>query len=67
MLNQKMKAIYSVCLVLGILLLWPLLSKFLPISNILLSEILVFGLFGAAFNLALGYTGVLSLGHAAYF
>ena len=67
MLNQRKKTIYSVCLVLGILLLWPLLSKFLPISNILLSEILVFGLFGAAFNLALGYTGVLSLGHAAYF
>jgi branched-chain amino acid transport system permease protein len=67
MLNQRMKAIYSVSVVLGILLLWPLFSKFLPVSNILLSEILVFGLFGAAFNLALGYTGVLSFGHAAYF
>ena len=67
MLNQKTKVIYSVCLILGILLLWPFLSNFLPISNILLSEILVFGLFGAGFNLALGYTGVLSLGHAAYF
>jgi branched-chain amino acid transport system permease protein len=67
MLNPRMKAIYSVCVVLGILLLWPLFSRFLPVSNILISEILVFGLFGAAFNLALGYTGVLSFGHAAYF
>ncbi|MDQ1335693.1 MAG: Branched-chain amino acid transporter permease [Thermodesulfobacteriota bacterium] len=67
MVNPRIKAIYPGCLVLGILLLWPLLSRFLPISNLLLSEILVFGLFGTAFNLALGYTGVLSFGHAAYF
>ena len=32
--------------VFGILLLWPLISGYTPISILLLSEILVFGMFG---------------------
>ncbi len=34
---------------------------------IFLMKILCFGLFAAAFNLLLGYTGLLSFGHAAFF
>lgn len=33
----------------------------------LATEILIWGIFGLGFNLLLGYTGVLSFGHAAYF
>jgi branched-chain amino acid transport system permease protein len=46
---------------LGLLLL-PLI-----ISAPLATEILIWGIFGLGFNLLLGYTGVLSFGHAAYF
>ena len=34
---------------------------------IFLMKILCFALFAAAFNLLLGYTGLLSFGHAAFF
>ena len=46
-----------------------LISLVLPfvISIPLATEIMIFGLFALAFNLLLGYTGVLSFGHAAYF
>jgi branched-chain amino acid transport system permease protein len=37
------------------------------ISAPLAAEILIWGIFGLGFNLLLGYTGVLSFGHAAYF
>jgi branched-chain amino acid transport system permease protein len=37
----------------------------IPVSTA--NDILVFGLYAMAFNIALGYTGVLSFGHAAYF
>ncbi|MGA2316975.1 MAG: branched-chain amino acid ABC transporter permease [Thermodesulfobacteriota bacterium] len=37
------------------------------ISAPLATEILIWGIFGLGFNLLLGYTGVLSFGHAAYF
>ena len=37
------------------------------ISIPLATEILIWGIFGLGFNLLLGYTGVLSFGHAAYF
>ena len=37
------------------------------ISVPLATDILIWGIFGMGFNLLLGYTGVLSFGHAAYF
>jgi branched-chain amino acid transport system permease protein len=42
---------------------------FLPfiVSTPLATEILIWSIFGLGFNLLLGYTGVLSFGHAAYF
>jgi branched-chain amino acid transport system permease protein len=39
----------------------------LVISTPLATEILIWGILGLGFNLLLGYTGVLSFGHAAYF
>ena len=57
----------TILIVLGLLMIWPLFSRHTPLSVSLLSEILIFGLFGIAYNIALGYTGVLSFGHAAYF
>jgi len=37
------------------------------VSMPLATEILIWGIFGLGFNLLLGYAGVLSFGHAAYF
>ncbi len=51
--------------------IWVTLAIFLIaphiISTPLTTEILIFGLFALGFNLLLGYTGILSFGHAAYF
>jgi branched-chain amino acid transport system permease protein len=51
--------------------IWVTLAVFLVaphiISTPLTTEILIFGLFALGFNLLLGYTGILSFGHAAYF
>ncbi len=38
-----------------------------PFNLVLLTEILLMGLFALSFNLLFGYTGLLSFGHAAYF
>ena len=51
-------------LVLGVALLAAAPFFFYPIF---LMKILCFALFAAAFNLLLGYTGLLSFGHAAFF
>ncbi len=55
----------------GSRVVWITLLVFLVlpfvISVPLATEIAIFGLFALAFNLLLGYTGVLSFGHAAYF
>ena len=50
--------------ILGLFLLPWLLS---PFNLVLLSEIILMGLFALSFNLLFGYTGLLSFGHAAYF
>jgi len=48
---------------LALLLIAPLLGLY----PILLMKMLCFAIFACAFNLLLGYTGLLSFGHAAYF
>ena len=53
-------------LVLAALLILLLAAPAL-IYSITLMKILCFALFAAAFNLLLGYTGLLSFGHAAFF
>jgi branched-chain amino acid transport system permease protein len=57
--SPKATIVWGTCLVLLVL---PYV-----ISAPLASEILIWGIFGLGFNLLLGYTGVLSFGHAAYF
>jgi branched-chain amino acid transport system permease protein len=61
------KTLYAVAIGAALLIALPLIAKVLPVSIPLFSEILVFGLFALSFNLALGYTGVISFGHAAFF
>ena len=55
----------------GTAVLWVTMGALLVLPFIvsapLASEILIWGIFGLGFNLLLGYTGVLSFGHAAYF
>ena len=62
LLTPKMlkPSLYLAIILLGVLAPW----HFYPIF---LMKILCFALFAAAFNLLLGYTGLLSFGHAAFF
>lgn len=53
--------------ILPILLVAPFVADYTPLYTALLAEILVFGLYGLAFDVMLGYTGILSLGHSAFF
>lgn len=49
------------------LCLAPFVADYTPLYTALLTEALVFGLFALSFDIALGHTGVLSLGHSAFF
>ena len=53
-------------IVLGIALVGLLAAPFM-VYPIFLMKMLCFALFASAFNLLLGYTGILSFGHAAFF
>ncbi|HEX2440576.1 MAG TPA: branched-chain amino acid ABC transporter permease, partial [Methylomirabilota bacterium] len=44
----------------------PLYADYTPFYLGLLTEVLVFGLFALAYDVLLGGTGVLSLGHSAF-
>jgi branched-chain amino acid transport system permease protein len=50
----------------GFLVLFAV-APFLTSQSLLLGSILVFGVFAMGYNLLLGYTGMLSFGHAAFF
>ena len=50
----------------GLLLLGLLLAPFLGAYPVFIMKLLCFALFASAFNLLLGYTGLLSFGHAAF-
>ena len=50
----------------GLLLLGLLVAPFLGAYPIFVMKLLCFALFASAFNLLLGYTGMLSFGHAAF-
>ena len=49
------------------LLMFGLCVPFLGIYPVFMMKLLCFGIFAAAFNLLLGFSGLLSFGHAAYF
>lgn len=51
-------------------LFWTALAStffWLPDHRTMMSQILIFGLFAVTLDLALGYAGILTLGHAAFF
>jgi branched-chain amino acid transport system permease protein len=50
----------------GLLLLGLLVAPFLGAYPVFVMKLMCFGLFACAFNLLLGYTGLLSFGHAAF-
>jgi branched-chain amino acid transport system permease protein len=49
-----------------LLLTAPLYADYTPFYLALLTEVLIFGLFALAYDILLGHTGVLSLGHSAF-
>src|SRR5665811_290624 len=49
------------------LLLLALLAPMLGLYPVFVMKLLCFAIFACAFNLLLGYTGLLSFGHAAFF
>lgn len=51
----------------GLLLVGLIAAPFLGAYPVFLMNLLCFALFASAFNLLLGYTGLLSFGHAAFF
>ena len=51
----------------GLLLLALLLAPFAGAYPVFVMKLMCFALFAAAFNLLLGFTGLLSFGHAAFF
>lgn len=54
-------------LLLGLLLVTALLAAPFAVYSVFLMKVLCFALFACAFNLLLGFTGLLSFGHAAFF
>jgi branched-chain amino acid transport system permease protein len=52
--------------VLAALLLFPLVSPPVYFQNVL-TEVLIFGIFAMSLDLLIGYTGLVSFGHAAFF
>src|SRR3990167_5880025 len=50
----------------GLLLLGLIAAPFLGAYPIFVMKLICFALFASAFNLLLGYTGMLSFGHAAF-
>jgi branched-chain amino acid transport system permease protein len=59
-----MRAEFAVYVVLAVL---AVVAPFLGLYPVFLMKLLCFALFACAFNLLLGYTKMLSFGHAAYF
>ena len=53
-------------LIYGLLLLALLAAPFIGFYPVFVMKVLCFALFACAFNLLLGYTGLLSFGHVAY-
>ncbi|MEX0923235.1 MAG: branched-chain amino acid ABC transporter permease [Rhodovibrionaceae bacterium] len=54
-------------LALAALAVFILITPFIGLYPILMMKVLCFALFAVAFNLVLGYVGLLSFGHAAFF
>ncbi|MDR2853468.1 MAG: branched-chain amino acid ABC transporter permease [Burkholderiaceae bacterium] len=51
----------------GVLLIALIIAPWIGVYPVFMMTVLCFALFASAFNLLLGYTGLLSFGHAAFF
>jgi len=51
----------------GLLIVLALIAPFVGLYPVFLMKVMCFIIFASAFNLLLGYTGLLSFGHAAFF
>ena len=65
--QAKAPAINSLSAVILVIALIGLIAAPFMVYPIFLMKMLCFALFASAFNLLLGYTGILSFGHAAFF
>lgn len=65
--REKAPAVNNLSAVLLALALIALIAAPFAVYPIFLMKMLCFALFASAFNLLLGYTGILSFGHAAFF
>ncbi|MHB8984022.1 MAG: branched-chain amino acid ABC transporter permease [Carboxydocellales bacterium] len=64
--KRTWKKRYVIIPVIGLLLLLPFMNTSSYVVN-LMTEVFIFGIFAMSLDLILGYTGMASLGHAAYF
>ena len=58
-----MKHVHPILILAVVLGLFPLMVPYTALAT----QVLIFGLFALGYNLLLGYTGLLSFGHALYF
>jgi len=63
----KTNAYFQLTILSIIVLLWPYIIPFIGGYDGLAIEMVIFAIFAMGFNILLGYTGILSFGHAAFF
>jgi branched-chain amino acid transport system permease protein len=63
----KTNAYFQLAILFIIVLLWPYIIPLIGGYDGLAIEMVIFAIFALGFNLLLGYTGILSFGHAAFF
>jgi len=61
------KAFFQLLILFIIVLLWPHIIPLIGGYDGLAIEMVIFAIFAMGFNILLGYTGILSFGHAAFF
>lgn len=64
-MNKKVG--YGIAIALAVIAPFEIFAGYPGLYPILLMKLLCFALFASAFNLLIGYTGLLSFGHAAFF
>jgi branched-chain amino acid transport system permease protein len=67
MAGVRGKAFFQLLILFIIVLLWPHIIPLIGGYDGLAIEMVIFAIFAMGFNLLLGYTGILSFGHAAFF
>jgi len=67
MARVRGRAFFQLLILFIIVLLWPHIIPLIGGYDGLAIEMVIFAIFAMGFNLLLGYTGILSFGHAAFF